>query len=72
MYIISAISKSVISLVEGISILVMYMQGCHGIFATKFHDFSMNHITKFHDLFIDIHVGWIFKNCHVAAPVHEN
>ena len=45
----------------------MYCQGCHNI-PWLFHD----HITKFHDLYIDIHVGWILKRCRVAAPIHEN
>ncbi len=33
-----------------------------------FHD----RITKFHNLFIDILVGWILKSCRVAASIHEN
>ncbi len=30
------------------------------------------HITKFHDLFIDIHSRWILKGCRLAPPIHEN
>ena len=48
-------------------------QGCHEIFATKFHDFSMtvsqNSMTSILTYML---VGWILKSCCVAAQIHES